>query len=148
MKLTNNQLINSPINQYFFILSRKSCLKQSLHLSRELYKSHLFMQNKANFKNARINITACNRKGYEIYNPFSRPKNKAKQSQFKPNFRPKLALFFPILALLSPIFSIFLYLSAESVYSYRLFKYIKKQGIFQKITRGERKWIIEELSPA
>ena len=50
MKLTNNQLNNSPINQNFGVLSCKSCQKQSLQLSRELYKSNLFMQNEPNFE--------------------------------------------------------------------------------------------------
>jgi len=52
------------------------------------------MQNKANFKIDQIDISTCNRKGYAIFRSFRRPKNKAKQSQFKPNFELKLGLFF------------------------------------------------------
>jgi len=70
-----------------------------LHLSRELYKSILFVQNKANFKNDQIYITAYYIRGYGILFRFSRRKNKAKQSQFKPNFGLILALFSPKLAL-------------------------------------------------
>jgi len=101
MKLTNNQLTNSPvlsnvegpINQYFFVLSCKSCQKTPLHLSRELYKSHLFLQNKANFKITRNDISTYNTYTYGNLIAFFIPKNKAKQSQFKPNFSSKLALF-------------------------------------------------------
>jgi len=102
MELTNNQLTNSPvlsnvegpINQQFVVLSCQSCQKVSLHLSRELYKSNLFMQNKANFKNDQMPVTAYYRSGYGNYGLIFRRKNKAKQSQFKPNFSPKLALFY------------------------------------------------------
>ncbi len=69
-----------------------------LHLSRELYKSHLFMQNKAKLKNDEMNVTTSKTKEYENLLTFCRCENKAKQSQFKPNFGLKLGLFFPILA--------------------------------------------------
>jgi len=51
------------------------------------------MQNKANFKNDQIDTSACITREYGIFCAFFRQKNKAKQSQFKPNFEPKLALF-------------------------------------------------------
>jgi len=70
-----------------------------LHLSRKLYKSTLFMQNKANLQKVEMNTSAYNIKDYDNLRPFRRRENKAKQSQFKPNFSPKLALFFSILAL-------------------------------------------------
>jgi len=58
------------------------------------------MQNKANFKIALICISPSITNTYGNLIAFSRPKNKAKQSQFKPNFSSKLGLFFPILALI------------------------------------------------
>jgi len=57
------------------------------------------MQNKANFKNSKNDITPCIRRRYESFQSFFHPKNKAKQTQNEPNFRPKLALFSRILAL-------------------------------------------------
>jgi len=57
------------------------------------------MQNKANLQNNKMNITTSITRDYEIFMLFGNRKNKAKQSQFKPNFRPILALFSPILAL-------------------------------------------------
>ena len=99
MKLTNNQLTNSPINQQFVVLSCKSCQNTPLHLSRTLYKSNLFMQNKAKFQNDEMNVTSLSAKSYNDFRLLFRRKNKAKQSQNKANFSPKLALFFPILAL-------------------------------------------------
>jgi len=107
MKLTNNQLTNSPvlsnvegpINQYFFVLSCKSCQKTPLHLSRELYKSHLFLQNKANSPSVQDDTIAYSTRPYKILSNFFIPKNKAKQSQFKPNFGLKLGSFLIKLAL-------------------------------------------------
>ena len=83
MKLTNNQLTNSPINQQFFVLSCKSCRNHPLQLSRELYKSTLFMQNKAKLQNTEMNVTALLTRGSEVFRLFSRRKNKPKQSQNK-----------------------------------------------------------------
>ncbi len=73
--------------------------RESLQLSRELYKSHLFLQNKANFKIAQMSISPYITGYYKNLWLESLPKNKAKQSQFKPNFSSKLGSFFPILAL-------------------------------------------------
>ncbi len=82
-----------------FYVGRLFSVLIPLHLSRELYKSNLFMQNKANLQNAEMNVTPLLTKGYENLRTFCRSKNKAKQTQNKPNFSPKLASFFPILAL-------------------------------------------------
>ncbi len=84
-----NKLTNSPINL--------------LHRARKYNK---IMQNKPNFKNALIYISACIESGYVNFLNLSRPKNKAKQSQNKPNFDPILALFSPILASVSPMMTI------------------------------------------
>ena len=87
MKLTNNQLTNSPINQQFVVLSCKSCQNTPLHLSRTLYKSNLFMQNKANLQNDKMNVTAYLTKSSENFMLFGSRKNKANQSQNKANFQ-------------------------------------------------------------
>jgi len=84
-----HQFTNSPINSQ----------NPPLHLSRELYKSNLFMQNKANSPGVQDDTTSYSTTTYKNFVLKSTPKNKAKQSQFKPNFRPKLALFSPKLAL-------------------------------------------------
>ena len=68
----------------------------ALHLSRALYKSTLFMQNKANFQKSQMNVSIFSKKAYEnIANwtlgenkPNSKPikpKTKPIQSQIKPN---------------------------------------------------------------
>jgi len=96
-----------------FYVGRLSSIIAPLHLSRELYKSALFMQNKANsyhgFGARESSLSACNITRYVNVCPSglteNEPKNKAKQSQFKPNFGPKLALFSPKLALFFTKFS-------------------------------------------
>jgi len=45
------------------------------------------MQNKANFENDQMNTSTCNTSCYDNFRNFSRPKNKAKQSQNEPNFQ-------------------------------------------------------------
>jgi len=92
-----NKFTNSPINSQ----------NPPLQLSRELYKSNLFLQNKANsyhgFGARGSSLSACNITRYVNVRPVglakNEQKNKPKQSQFKPNFRPKLASFSSILAL-------------------------------------------------
>ncbi len=63
----------------------------ALHLSRALYKSTLFMQNKANLPDAQMNVTSSITKHYENDNTFRLPENKPNskpiQSQYKPNSR-------------------------------------------------------------
>ncbi len=75
-------------------IRHRESLLTSLHLSRELYKSTLFLQNEPNFKNDQMNVSACNKVGYGNFQSLFRRKNEAKQSQFKPNFELKLGLFF------------------------------------------------------
>ncbi len=77
----------------FLLLSSQFSIPAPLHLSRALYKSNLFMQNKANFKITQVYTSACNINSYGNLIAFFRRKNKANQSQFKPNFEPKLGLF-------------------------------------------------------
>jgi len=95
-----NKFTNSPINSQ----------NAPLHLSRELYKSTLFMQNKANsyhgFGARGSLLSVCNITRYVNVRLVglleNEPKNKAKQSQNEPNFSPKLALFFQYWLCFSP----------------------------------------------
>jgi len=73
-----------------------------LHLSRDLYKSTIFLQNKANSPSVQDDTTLFSTRTYENLWLKIIPKNKAKQSQFKPNFSPKLALFYYLSSALSP----------------------------------------------
>jgi len=69
----------------------------ALHLSRVLYKSTLFMQNKPNLLKTQMNITPVLTKYYE--NKPLRPRRENKpnsnpiQSQYKPNTNPKQTQF-------------------------------------------------------
>ena len=54
-------------------------------MSRVLYKSTLFLQNKPNFGKAQMNATICVTKDYTNMCSFGAQKNKAKQTQNKPN---------------------------------------------------------------
>jgi len=75
--------------------------KRALHLSRELYKSNIFLQNEPKFKIALIYTSACNINSYGNLIAFSRPKNEPKRTQNEPNFSPILGSFFPKLASVS-----------------------------------------------
>jgi len=68
--------------------------------------TNFIMQNKPNLQNAKMNVSTFETKGYENFRPFSRRKNKPKQSQFKPNFSPKLGSFFQYWLCNSSIFQI------------------------------------------
>jgi len=64
----------------------------ALHLSRALYKSTLFMQNKANLLDAQMNVTSFYTVDYENKSNWKLGENKANtkpikanQSQYKPN---------------------------------------------------------------
>ena len=57
----------------------------ALHLSRVLYKSTLFMQNKPNLLNAQMNVTSFYTKDYENQGRLRTP---PKQTQYKPNTNP------------------------------------------------------------
>jgi len=64
-----------------------------LHLSRTLYKSALFMQNKPNFPDAQMNVNKVLTKDYENKRLRGRRKNKANQSQF-PKSQNEIKLLF------------------------------------------------------
>jgi hypothetical protein len=68
------------------ILSREMILpvyKAALHLSRALYKSTLFMQNKPNFRKAKMNESLFATKDYENKCLRRRGQNKPNQTQFQ-----------------------------------------------------------------
>jgi hypothetical protein len=81
-------------------LSCKSCQNASLHLSRELYKSHLFLQNEPNFKITLNDISTSIKGTYDNFLALFSRKNEPKRTQNEPNFSPKLASFFSKLALI------------------------------------------------
>jgi len=59
-----------------------------LHLSRVLYKSTLFMQNKPNFRKAEMNISPVKTMNYEQLTINYANKNKPNQTQYKANTNP------------------------------------------------------------
>ena len=59
-----------------------------LHLSRTLYKSTLFMQNKPNFPDDQMNVTKVMKKHYEKKDTWSSGKNKPNSKPNKPNTNP------------------------------------------------------------
>ncbi len=62
-----------------------SAYKAVLHLSRTLYKSTLFMQNKANFRNGQMNISSFITSKYENLDIWWIGKNKANSKPIKAN---------------------------------------------------------------
>ena len=50
-----------------------------------------FMQNKANFRNAQMNVTSLGQKAYDDLSALRLPKNKANSKPNKANFRNALA---------------------------------------------------------
>jgi len=58
-----------------------------LHLSRTLYKSALFMQNKPNLLNALMNATSFYTVNYENKSNWTLGENKPNSNPIKPNFR-------------------------------------------------------------
>jgi hypothetical protein len=58
---------------------------KALHLSRNLYKSPLFMQNKPNFRKAEMNVSAVITKDYRKNDAFAVQKTNPIQTQFKAN---------------------------------------------------------------
>jgi len=59
----------------------------ALHLSRALYKSTLFMQNKANFRKAKMNVTSLITVDYENIANWTLGENKPNSNPIKPNLR-------------------------------------------------------------
>ena len=62
--------------------------KAPLHLSRNLYKSALFMQNKPNFLDALMNVTSFYTVDYENKSNWKLGENKPNTKPIKPNTNP------------------------------------------------------------
>ena len=81
----------SVVNERFFVIlclsGKKQCRLSSapLHLSRTLYKSPLFMQNKANFMDAQMNVTSLITADYENKSNWKLGENKPNQTQYESN---------------------------------------------------------------
>jgi len=58
-----------------------------LHLSRTLYKSPLFMQNKPNSPNVQMNVSNVKTMNYKNFIPLAVQKNKPNSNPIKPNFQ-------------------------------------------------------------
>ena len=84
-----NYLTNEPFNQsptqLFYCSNAQLSAFAPLHLSRALYKSTLFMQNKPNLPDAQMNVTLTITKHYENARLRGREKNKPKTNPNKPN---------------------------------------------------------------
>ncbi len=65
---------------------RLSTILCPLHLSRTLYKSALYYAKQSQFPKSQMNVSSIITKDYEKRILGQRGKNKANQSQFKPNF--------------------------------------------------------------
>ncbi len=61
--------------------------KAPLHLSRILYKSALFMQNKPNFRKSQMNVNLYNTTNYERKRDWTLGENKPNTNPIKPNLR-------------------------------------------------------------
>jgi len=61
--------------------------KAPLHLSRTLYKSAHFMQNKPNFKDAQMNVSSLITMNYKNFIPLAVQKNKPNSNPIKANFK-------------------------------------------------------------
>ncbi len=64
-----------------------SAYKAALHLSRTLYKSTLFMQNKANFRKSQMNVNLYNTTDYENKSDWTPGENKPNSKPIKANFQ-------------------------------------------------------------
>jgi len=61
----------------------------ALHLSRALYKSTLFLQNKPNLLDTQMNVSSVLTKDYENKSNWKLGENKANTNPIKPNFKGK-----------------------------------------------------------
>jgi len=86
-----NLIIYVPIRHLPSVFCPLTSVFCPLHLSRGLYKSHLFMQNKANFLDAQMNVNSILTKDYERNDIFAVPENKANSNPIKANTKPMKA---------------------------------------------------------
>jgi len=99
--MRNRTTIKPPIptpsgfrNFAFYTLHFDFSSLAPLHLSRALYKSTLFMQNKANFRKSQMNLSSAITTNYEQLTMNYANKNKPNQTQFpkgqnEPKMNPK-----------------------------------------------------------
>jgi len=78
----NSLFTNLPAYKALYLRAYKA-----LHLSRTLYKSPLFMQNKPNVKVAQINVNSYMKGKYEKLDTWLSEKNKPNSNPIKPNLR-------------------------------------------------------------
>jgi hypothetical protein len=76
---TEPQILSSLSPVYAHLLF---CRILPLHLSRILYKSATFMQNKPNFRKSQMNVNPYNETNYEIFIPLAGKKTNPIQTQF------------------------------------------------------------------
>jgi len=76
------------INRLFSILYHQSSVVCPLHLSRILYKSTLFMQNKPNFRKSQMNLNIFSTKAYENKSNRTLGENKPNSNPIKPKTNP------------------------------------------------------------
>jgi len=77
--------IENPTLAHFRHFSSLFTNSPPLHLSRALYKSPLFMQNKPNFRKSQMNISIFIKMAYEKFIPLAGQKNKPNSNPIKPN---------------------------------------------------------------
>jgi hypothetical protein len=78
-------IIARPLSSVVRPLSSALCFLSSAERSEvPARRETIFIQNKPNFRNAQINVSAVTIANYEEYRPCSPRKNKPKQTQYKP----------------------------------------------------------------
>ncbi len=97
LKRSRNLLWKLPISPFTHLLiypftHSRNC---PLHLSRTLYKSNLFMQNKPNLLNAQMNLSSVKTMNYEQITMNKANKNKPNSNPIKPNSKPIQTQFKP-----------------------------------------------------
>ncbi len=75
------------INHLYSVFCHLSSVLAPLHLSRTLYKSTLFMQNKPNFQKSQMNVNPYNTTNYENIANWTLGQNKPNSNPIKPNFQ-------------------------------------------------------------
>ncbi len=79
--------IENPTLAHFRHFRHFISLYFPLHLSRTLYKSTLFMQNKPNFQKSQMNVNPYNTTNYENKSNWTLGENKPNSNPNKPNLR-------------------------------------------------------------
>jgi len=79
-------MIQSKTNSHLSIINNDLAFAP-LHLSRTLYKSALFMQNKPNFQKAKMNVNIYYTKVYKNETASGSGKNKPNSNPIKPNLQ-------------------------------------------------------------